>query len=54
MKLVILHPNKTSEITDPKFIPRIGERIMMGFYPAPIVREVLYDFDEDVVTVVVS
>ena len=35
-------------IYNPKFIPRIGERIVWKFYsPYPTVKDITYDFDSD-------
>ena len=42
---------KTVEITDPKFIPRVGERVGWLYEPTPTVDDVVYDYEKGIVVV---
>jgi len=39
------------EIKDVQVIPHIGSRINLGFSPAPIVKEVIFDYERNLVIV---
>ena len=56
VKLVITHDEFDKQITipDPKFIPRIGERVAVFYSPPPIVKDVIYDYDNKRVLVLVG
>lgn len=38
-------------IHDPKFIPRIGERVDLGNRPCSVVKDVVYNYELNVVVV---
>lgn len=48
MELVIFDKfDKSMIIQDPKFIPRLGDRIHWHYAPAPKVIQVVHDFDSN-------
>jgi len=56
MKMVIFQPtlNKMEEIDNPKFVPRVGERVVIWYSPTPTVQAVVYDYSENKVIIVVE
>lgn len=46
--------NETKSIKNTSIIPRIGERIFLGYTPAPKITDVIYAFDENIVTIVLD
>lgn len=48
MIISVINANeKNLEIIDPKYIPRIGERVMWNYEPTPIVENVVHDIMGD-------
>jgi hypothetical protein len=48
----IVTNNKNERIiADPKYIPRKGDRVFMGYAPAPLVDEVVFDYERGFITV---
>jgi len=43
--------SKWKMIENPQFIPTVGSRVLMGYAPAPRVKEVVYDCEHDYVAV---
>lgn len=38
-------------IKNPKYIPRINERVYMGYMPAPIVTNIVYNYEGQIIIV---
>jgi hypothetical protein len=49
MKMVIIDvlQNKQRIVEDTQIVPRVGERIFLGYLPAPAVTDIVYDFFEE-------
>jgi hypothetical protein len=43
--------NNTKIIQEPQFVPRVGDRIYMGYDPAPEVYDVVVDYDRSIIAV---
>ncbi len=57
MTMVIVHPfikSGNKAVGNISTIPRIGDRVMCGFEPPPKVRDVIWDFSEEKVYIVLE
>ena len=56
MELVIINEltKKQKIVKNPQFIPRLNEKIIWDYEPAPTVTSVGYDFDANIVVVVIK
>jgi len=39
-------------IFEPKYVPSIGSRVVLGYNPASTVEEVIYDYEHDYIFVI--
>jgi hypothetical protein len=42
---------KGKEVKNPDFIPTIGSRVFMGYTPASLVKDVIYDYEHGLIIV---
>ena len=56
MKMIIIGKflEEKKVIENATIIPRIGERIRTNYNPPPVVRDVIYDFDNNNIIVVID
>lgn len=46
--------NRVINDADPSFVPRIGDQVYIGYYPVPIVTNVVWFYDKNEVVVAVK
>lgn len=42
---------KHRRLSDPKYIPRVGESVFLGYNPCQVVKSVTYDFEHNIIIV---
>lgn len=57
MKIIIVDKNKESKVmgdTENLPVPRINEQVKWHHYPYPIVKSIMYDYEDNAVIVVIA
>ena len=43
--------SKAVKIENPAYVPTVGSRVFLGYTPAPLVKDVLYDYTHQMIIV---